>query len=113
MIVTRHPDGRLLGSIRFDGERRWLDLEASNPSDGVAAFYFIVRGIAPDQTTFLAVPWSEVFAARPVLHYSAFVKPNVDFIRYLRQVEREAAERYDRIPPRRRRRHDAGGGSKR
>lgn len=105
MLLTRRPDGVLLGSITYDREQCWLVMEPSDsPLRAVQAFNFI-RGAFGARSEWWTVPWREDFAARRVVTYDHVVPMNVDLVRHLRKLARAEAESYARIPPRRRR-HD-------
>lgn len=96
----------------------WLVAEDEAPADAVRSFEFIARGAAPACSAFYVLPWHEAMGLRPIVTYDDIV-PRNDFGRHVRRLElearraelreqrrREAEERYARIPPRRKRRHD-------
>lgn len=106
MVLTRRPsDGRLLALVYYDRAPALLDVETDNPAAAASTFAFVRNGRAPAISEWAVIPWSDAIAERRVITYNQVVRPNMDFIRYLRDLAREEAARYERIPSRRRR-HD-------
>lgn len=114
MLLTRHPDGRLLISVRVDSGLAWLDSEEETPLGAARMFHFYVTGESPPEPELTFRPWMDVFASRLVLTYDDVIPLNRDFLLFVRREQRARqkelrararadAERLARIPPRRRR----------